>query len=195
MRLIEMIKEKNEGIAYARMKQVWVLFGELRDAQSKGNFDDFHLRMDILIPLARSVTQAIQKEFKHRNGFDEWYPPLQEKMSKDPHFIYFNNLRNIILKEGRTPAKINNFSVTAFYGGDLDFKPIIKVRRDRDRILPRLVHPEDDSEVKGEVKIGYQYYFKDKSEVQSLIYVHQYLRQLDLIVRECKYKASKYVSK
>ena len=108
------------GIAEERMKTVWFLFSKLRDAQYAGEFEEFGYYLDAIIPLARSVTQGLQKEFKKSDRFLKWYGDLEKQkniceyckrkkaissepkegtkqyeMKNDKQFQFFNKERNV----------------------------------------------------------------------------------------------------
>lgn len=173
--------------AIERMRTVWFIFDKLRDAQFSGDFDGFGHYLDALIPLARSVTHAIQKEFAHEDGFEEWYSPIQAEMKKDEHFQYFNSKRNIILKEGKSTERVSKFKVDAFYDGNDEAR--IMLKRHGEKISARLVKKEDETkEINGDVRITYQYYFEDKPETQAFNFIYQYLRKVEDIVSGCKRK-------
>lgn len=53
-----------------------------------------------LIVFGRSVTLVMQKLRSKVENFDEWYAPIQERMSSDTTMRYFVEARNAILKEG-----------------------------------------------------------------------------------------------
>jgi Zn-dependent M32 family carboxypeptidase len=182
-------------LAEERMKTIWFLFSKLRDSQYSGEFEKFGYYLEAIIPLARSVTHGIQKEFRNSDEFLDWYGYLDNpkegtkifEMRNDELFKFFNEERNIILKEAKTPDKNSGFEVMAFYDGDLEFKPKIMVKREGQKISGRLVHPKKPKiEIKGDIRIIYKYYFEKKPKLQALIYLHKYLRKLEKIVIEAK---------
>ena len=49
---------------------------------------------------ARSVTFALQREYRHAPGFDEWYAKVQRQLKEDETAALFVELRNVMQKEG-----------------------------------------------------------------------------------------------
>ena len=54
----------------------------------------FYYYHTAFVSAARSITLYMQKQYKHRNGFDEWYSPKQLKMKDDPELKYLNKARD-----------------------------------------------------------------------------------------------------
>jgi hypothetical protein len=52
----------------------------------------------------RSATQALQHMRSDEPSFDDWWQPKIAKVGADPLFVFFNTLRNTILKEGELPS-------------------------------------------------------------------------------------------
>jgi hypothetical protein len=71
-----------------------------------------------IVVFGRAVTQAIQRLRTVIPAFDEWWLPRIEKLGSDPLFVYFNTLRNTILKEGELPAT-NVLHVAHLDGDDM----------------------------------------------------------------------------
>lgn len=59
-----------------------------------------------LIVFGRSVTFVLQNLKTPLGGeaFDRWYSPIQDSLKANPIMKYFVDLRNEILKQGKTPA-------------------------------------------------------------------------------------------
>jgi len=90
----------------ARFKLVQAHFFETRaleaiSAQQRESFLNF---LEAAIVFARSVTFFLQKEYRHTSGFNNWYLNKVDLMNKDPIFKFFQNIRNLILKE--SPAGV-----------------------------------------------------------------------------------------
>jgi len=172
--------------ARERMRTIWFLYSKLLEAQEKGNFKEFCHYFDAIIPLARSVTQALQKEFKHKEDFKEWYSNIQEIMDKDQLFRFFNNERNLILKEGRQSEKEIKYQITAFCPSEYE-KPKIVLTRTDDKINGRLVEANSyDRDIPGKVIIRYLYYLKNKPEQQAVVLLHKYLIEIEMILIDFK---------
>lgn len=60
----------------------------------------------------RAVTIALQKLRNSEHNFNSWYKPYVKIMDSDPLMTYFNNLRNTILKEGRSESFTITYKVT-----------------------------------------------------------------------------------
>ncbi|OLC12041.1 MAG: hypothetical protein AUH29_17565 [Candidatus Rokubacteria bacterium 13_1_40CM_69_27] len=74
----------------------------------------FEHYINACIVFGRSVTFQLQKEFKHRAGFDNWYEPLQTEMKEDKLSLFFNAARTFIIhKEGslRTQERVTRSRV------------------------------------------------------------------------------------
>ena len=86
----------------ARLKLEQSCFFETRASEAifAQQREAFLYFIDAAIVFARSVTFCLQKEYKHRKDFSNWYSSKQEMMKEDPIFDFFLNRRNYILKEG-----------------------------------------------------------------------------------------------
>lgn len=67
--------------------------------------ETFEAYLSAAIVFGRSVTLQIQKEYKHRAGFDDWYSVHQKWMDDDPVCQFFLRARNLILKQGPVGVK------------------------------------------------------------------------------------------
>ena len=70
---------------------------EAISAQQRVAFYNF---IEAAIVFSRSVTLFLQKEYRHKPGFNNWYSSKQEMMKEDPIFEFFLKKRNYVLKEG-----------------------------------------------------------------------------------------------
>lgn len=61
--------------------------------------------LEAAIVFGRSVTFHLQKEFRHRTGFETWYAEKRSQMAGDPLFEFFKDKRNYVLKEGPIPVR------------------------------------------------------------------------------------------
>lgn len=62
--------------------------------------EDFDMYLNNVIASARSVTWVLKKDFKHKEGFKEWYSGKQEEMGA--RFKSMVGRRNNIVKEGKS---------------------------------------------------------------------------------------------
>ena len=53
----------------------------------------FRTNLEAFVETSRNVTYIMQKEFKHRAGFNEWYKEIQKNMDNDDVFSFFNKKR------------------------------------------------------------------------------------------------------
>lgn len=53
----------------------------------------FAYNLSAFLSAARSITLYMQKQYKRRNGFTEWYRPKQTEMRTDPELAFLNNAR------------------------------------------------------------------------------------------------------
>src|SRR2546429_184321 len=70
----------------------------LKDAGGKK--DEFRWNLTAFISAARSVTYIMQKEYRHRKGFWDWYQLKQDEMRADPLLRFIHDKRNEILHFG-----------------------------------------------------------------------------------------------
>ena len=56
--------------------------------------DAFAYNLSAFLSAARSITWYMQKQYKHRQNFDEWHRQKQIKMSADPELRYLRDARN-----------------------------------------------------------------------------------------------------
>jgi hypothetical protein len=66
----------------------------------------------------RAVTIALQRLRSVVDGFDDWYKT--QIPDKDPLLIYFNNVRNEILKEAKSPRQATVMHVESFSGRPIE---------------------------------------------------------------------------
>lgn len=71
-----------------------------------------------LATFGRSVTFVLQRLRTTDPDFDEWYAPRIAVLGADPVFVYFNDLRNAILKEGELSVSAS-MHVENFHSGDI----------------------------------------------------------------------------
>jgi len=115
-----------ESIAHKTLTRArfFVDQAEKCDTSHREEFEHF---VYAAIVFARSITNYIQKEYKHSAGFDVWYSQKREEMRSDPLLKFFYKARTSILKKrllgiGRSVIlKIQSvFSRTLV--GEVDFK-------------------------------------------------------------------------
>jgi hypothetical protein len=83
---------------HARLDQSHALWHESLDSYAEP--DRFVGRLNALIQALRSVTFVLQKELRHKENFDSWYLPWQERMRADKRMTWLVSARNKIEKEG-----------------------------------------------------------------------------------------------
>lgn len=69
----------------------------------------YRYNLEAALVFGRSVTFHLQKQFRGRPEFDDWYASWQNAMAADPVCAFFVEKRNFVLKEGRV-----NFNYTLF---------------------------------------------------------------------------------
>lgn len=67
--------------------------------------------LEASVEFGRRVTWHLQKEYRHRSGFDDWYKDQVSRLRADPLFEFFVETRNIVVKEG-PPAMTRAISVS-----------------------------------------------------------------------------------
>ena len=53
----------------------------------------FAYNLSAFLSAARTITWYMQKQYKHRDGFAQWYCQKQIEMSADPELEYLNDAR------------------------------------------------------------------------------------------------------
>lgn len=79
----------------------------------------FYYNLSAFLSAARSITYYMQKQYKHQNGFDEWYCPKWIKMEADPELKYLNKarveaLKTVPVQTGAT--RLKTFTADAIIG-------------------------------------------------------------------------------
>ena len=77
----------------------------------------FYYNLSAFLSAARTITSYMQKQYKHRNGFGEWYCPKQLKMKDDPELMYLNKARveaihTETIETGATRIKASSMGLT-----------------------------------------------------------------------------------
>ena len=77
----------------------------------------FYYNLSAFLSAARSITYYMQKQYKHRNGFEEWYSPKRIDMRADPELKYLNNarveaLKTVPVQTGATREKTSSIGLT-----------------------------------------------------------------------------------
>ena len=76
------------------------LFLEMTERLKTNERDEFFALLEASIVFGRSVTNHIQKQFRRREGFKEWYCEHQRQMRNDPLMKFLYDTRTFILKKG-----------------------------------------------------------------------------------------------
>ena len=145
---------------FERMNETIIMFNDVIEWSRKGDYQKVKTYLNATIVLARSITQSFQKEFSKHPMFNLWWSENQEFMKKDDVFIFFNNERNIILKEGKDP--LDNKIHTAIISVD----PSDAIKFD---VVEREIH--------------YYFFFK-KNRKEAIKYTNEYLIKLGNIINE-----------
>ncbi|MBS0606935.1 MAG: hypothetical protein JSR57_08295 [Verrucomicrobia bacterium] len=72
----------------------------LNTMKKANNAEEFEIGYAAFVMSSRTVTFVLQKEFKHRDHFNDWYIKKQNEMNDDKLFKFFIEQRNFIEKEG-----------------------------------------------------------------------------------------------
>lgn len=172
-----------------RMKTLWFFFNKLEESKKQKNIEEFGYYLEAIIPLGRSLTHAIQKEFSNKVWFKEWYPEVQQKMRQDVTFKFFNEKRNIILKEGGSPKRkvVHTLEIHDYI--NIDYHPPMIIlgnpsEEAREKIL------EETKEVRkipdtSKIKISQDYYFSDVGDKPAIDLIREWLEKLESIISEC----------
>jgi hypothetical protein len=103
-------------------------------SESPTQWPDNAIYTHSVISAIRSFTFFLQKEFKHDNGFDEWYTEVRAQLAADPEFAYLRHARNYVLHEGALMIQSRPGP-----GGGAQ----LRIRPARSRRSPRLADPPD----------------------------------------------------
>lgn len=71
------------------------------------------------VSAARSVSWCLQAVMKNVEGFQEWYAGKQAYLREQPIARYFNNYRNVLVKEGELPITGGFFDPNSSGGVDV----------------------------------------------------------------------------
>jgi hypothetical protein len=82
----------------------------------------FYYNHSAFVSAARSITYYMQKQYKHRNGFEEWYCPKQLKMKGDPELKFLKKARDVAIhretiETGATREKTSSIGLTTVGNG------------------------------------------------------------------------------
>lgn len=88
--------------AHARLNQCHLMWHEALEAYADP--DRFVGHLNAVIQGLRNVTWVLQKELRHREGFDAWYAEWQEEMAADARMKWLISARNRIEKQGDLDA-------------------------------------------------------------------------------------------
>jgi len=172
-----------------RMKTLWFFFTKLDESKNLNKPDEFGCYIEAIIPLGRSVTQAIQKEFKHKAGFDGWYSKIQEIMVQNPDFKFLNNKRNFILKEGKSPKRKTKHILEIHDYLKIDCNPpMILIKDPKGKTKEEIL--EETKEVREipdptKIKISQEYYFEENDTKPALEIIREWLDFLENTTSEC----------
>lgn len=77
----------------------------------------FYYNHSAFVSAARSITYCMQKQYKHRNGFEEWYCPKQLKMIADPELKFLKKARDAAIhtetiETGATRTKTSSLGLS-----------------------------------------------------------------------------------
>lgn len=61
--------------------------------------NNFIYNFNAFLSAARSITFFMQKQYAHKDGFNNWYDKEKENMKKDSDLVFLKNSRNEVLKE------------------------------------------------------------------------------------------------
>ena len=90
------------NLARSKLQQARFFLEKATIEKAAGGRDSMLYLIEAAIVFGRSVTFCLQKDHKHKMGFDRWYSEKQEAMKSDPVFVFFRDERTYILKKGRS---------------------------------------------------------------------------------------------
>ena len=139
--------------------------------------DEFAYNLSAFLSAARSITFYMQKQYKHRDGFAEWYCRKQIEMSADEELKYLNNARvEDIHKE---PV---HTGATREVGCSVD---VILVPEDEQANETEL-EPHTQSSSKTSSLKTVRRFFPKFGEVDVTEFCESQLTKLTMIVEECE---------
>lgn len=87
------------------------------------NVEELEINFAAFVNSARNVTFVLQKEFNKNEVFKSWYDKKREEMRKDELCVFFNDLRDKIVKEGINQIQCNTRIIRLNSSKDLPDKP------------------------------------------------------------------------
>ncbi len=101
------------GNANSKLEDSRNILSQLKSANDAMNFKAL---FNSFLSSSRAITNALQKEGKDINGFEEWYKEKQDEMRKDELLRFIHEARTIDFHEGKnvlgTSVNINHFSAS-----------------------------------------------------------------------------------
>lgn len=146
----------------------------------------FSFNLSAFLSSGRSVTCVMQKEFRHCNGFNEWYGSEQGQM--DPKFRFFKDMRDVTVHQ-RTIMPNKKVSVNIKEKIMVNESVNVRVIRNGDVISENTSIPSpsveipDDNEKEKEYHISW--FFMEYPNEDLLKVCQQYLGELRKLVEEC----------
>ena len=102
------------GNANSKLEDSRNILSQLKSANDAMNFKAL---FNSFLSSSRAITNALQKEGKEKNGFEEWYKEKQDEMRKDELLRFIHEVRTIDFHEGKnvlgTSVDIKRFLTSA----------------------------------------------------------------------------------
>ncbi|RCV62845.1 hypothetical protein C5S53_17335 [Methanophagales archaeon] len=136
----------------------------------------FAYNLSAFLSAARSITLYMQKQYKHQEGFEEWYIPKRKELFDDLELQYLKHARNEDLKTESVPTvatRINRSTVgvTIVEKGTPETEQVKKAE-----IRP---HTQSNPET-------VRRFFPKFPDVDVRVFCEEQLIKLTRIVKECE---------
>ena len=136
----------------------------------------FSYNLSAFLSAARSITFYMQKQYKHKNSFSEWYCQKQIIMSADSELQYLNKAR--VEDVHKTPVKTGATRIINFTIDAILVERNVKVGGQEEKV-------EHKSDKKDNVETIRRFFINYEHE-DVVSFSERQLKKLDQLVEECE---------
>jgi hypothetical protein len=150
--------------------------------------DTFKYNLSAFLSVFRSVTLIMQKEFKRRIGFADWYKVQQDKLRVDHKMKVLHKKRTmtIHIKPVRPHAHIN-VNITSRIT-PISHMSAVLIRTDGSKERVGSVAPAPSNQAETKSTVQWRWYFEDTPHIDVVTVCQECLEKLKVIVLECNQK-------
>ena len=158
------------------------------NASTANSRNAFRYDLNAFITAARSITYAMQKDFKRVSGFEDWYEVKQDEMRNDEVMSFFHEQRNISIHQGSIEPKGHTMITITENLGISDSVSITETNADgsEETVVPQPEQTHPTNENLAEVKIEQEWFFDKFLPNNVLTVCNVQIAKLRQIVNECE---------